>query len=73
VRTWLIERSSWIAYEPGTDGVNESECIEVIEKSKLDLAMEFINRVAGPDGCGADIGSIKHMAQEYRKRIEGGE
>lgn len=30
-REWFIEKESWTAFEPGTDGVDESKCIHVME------------------------------------------
>lgn len=31
MREWYIEPGTWIAFEPGTDGVDENECIYVVE------------------------------------------
>jgi len=43
---------------------------EVFEE-RLKIAMEFIDKVAGPIGSGCEIGSLQHMAQVVREQIKG--
>ena len=39
-------------------------------KEALKVALEFINKYAGPEGCGCEVGSMKHLAQQARAKIK---
>ncbi len=45
----------------------ENELIKY--KTALALALNYINRIAGPIGAGYDIGSFQHFAQATRDEI----
>lgn len=39
-------------------------------EAKLAIAMDLINKYAGPNGSGCEVGSIQHLCQVTRKRIQ---
>lgn len=74
-REWLIERGSWIAYEPGTDGVVESECIHVVEKLAYDQLMSALLEIVATDAeyptSEPGVSRLKHCVAVACKALDG--